>query len=199
MAEEPQTSYGHQGGRRGDPSTSIPAQGSQHAEPRGRGTGKEGVSPIQRGWGCHGEPRHGLLFPFLGGRGISPSSDVSRETKTPFSGTAENKENLNCPIKLSITPRKAAQPAALRAQTGHSSEENPERKDGLAVAFAIWGRGADAASAPRGPGRFFPARADEDPPSPAAPGTLRSRASCRQEQAALPAAPARQEAGGGRC
>lgn len=56
-----------------------------------------------------------MLFLLLSGRGIFLSPDVSREAKTPFSGTAENKENLNCPITLSITPPKAclqAQPAA---------------------------------------------------------------------------------------
>lgn len=189
---------GHQGGCRGDPSVSIPVQGGQHAEPWGRGAGKEGVSLIQGGQGCHGRPRHGLLFPFLGGRGISPSSDVSRETKAAFSGTAENKGNLNCPITLSITPRKAcrqAQPAALRAQTGHGREENPERKDGLTVVFAIWGCGADAAdaSAPQGLGRSFPAPADEDPSPQRLPGPSgtelpagRSRQPCPQP---LPACP----------
>lgn len=175
MAEEPQTAGGYQGGRRGDPSISIPAQGGQHVEPWSRGAGKEGAGPVQGDRGCHRRPRHRLLFPFLGGWGISPSSDLSHETKTPFSGTAENKENLNCPITLSITPRKAcrqAQPATLRAQTGHGREENPERKHSLTVAFAIWGRGAnaDAASAPQGPGRSFPTGADKGPFSPRPPG-----------------------------
>lgn len=102
-----------------------------------------GLGPRRRTRGCHPRPPGPpwLLFLLLSGRGIFLSPDVSREAKTPFSGTAENEENLNCPITLSITPPKAR----LQAQP-----RRPEHKQVAAGRKTQRGRAASRLRLPSG-------------------------------------------------